>query len=174
MKLQPIERSNFELVMTWLTHRENYQWLDFGDGDQLLQAGALKMMLHRKTHCLQVFTSDLDDVPIGVVAMSNISPKFKTGMLWYALGDKNYSGHGYTTRAAHEMLQFGFGTLGLHAVNAWTVSINRASVRVLERNNFQPVGRLRQCHYIEGRLFDRLLFDLLASEHGGFCGARAG
>lgn len=167
MKLQPIEGSNFELVMSWLTQQENYQWLDFGGGDQPLQAAAFKMMLYRATHSIQVFTSELDDLPIGVVAISNISRKFKTGMLWYALGDKNYSGRGYTTRAVHEMLQFGFGTLGLHAVNAWTVSINRASMRVLERNNFQPVGRLRQCHYIDGRRFDRLLFDLLAGEHRG-------
>lgn len=174
MKLQPIERSNFELVMTWLMQRENYQWLDFGGGDQLLQAPVLKMMLHRETHCIRVFTSDPDDVPIGLVAISNISRNFRTGMLWYALGDKNYSGRDYTSRAVHEILQFGFGTLGLHAVNAWAVSINRASMRVLERNNFQPIGRLRQCHYIEGRMFDRLLFDLLASEHRRFCSARAG
>jgi RimJ/RimL family protein N-acetyltransferase len=167
MKLQPIDRSNFELVMSWLAQKENYQWLDFGSGNQLLQPGALQLMSRRETHCIRAFTSEPDDVPIGVVALSSVSQNFKTAMLWYALGDKNYSGRGYTTRAAHEILQFGFGTLGLYAVNAWTVSINRASVRVLERNNFQPVGRLRQSHYIEGRVFDRLLFDLLASENRG-------
>jgi RimJ/RimL family protein N-acetyltransferase len=167
MKLQPIERSNFELVMSWLTQRENYDWLDFGSGDQLLQAAAFKMMLHRETHCIRVFTSDADDVPIGVVAISNINRNFKTGMLWYLLGDKNYSGRGYTTRAVREILHLGFGALGLYAINAWTVSTNKASARVLERNNFQVIGRLRQCHYIGGRVFDRLLFDLLASEHGG-------
>jgi RimJ/RimL family protein N-acetyltransferase len=165
MNLQSIDRSNFEIIMRWLAAKENYQWLDFGGGNQLLQAGALKLMLHRETHCIRAFTLEPDAVPIGVVALSHVSQNFKTAMLWYVLGDKQYSGRGCTTQAVHEILQLGFGTLGLHAVNAWTVAINRASICVLERNNFQPVGRFRQCHYIEGQVCDRLLFDLLASEH---------
>jgi RimJ/RimL family protein N-acetyltransferase len=129
-------------------------------------------MLHRETHCLRVFTSEPDDVPIGIVALSNVSQNFKTAMLWYVLGHKKYSGRGCTTQAVRAILQLGFGALGLHAVCAWTVSINAPSICVLERNNFQPIGRLRQCHYIEGQLCDRLLFDLLASEHRGIQGVR--
>jgi RimJ/RimL family protein N-acetyltransferase len=30
--------------------------------------------------------------------------------------------------------------------------------------NFQPAGRLRRCHRIDGEIHDRLLFDLLPSE----------
>ena len=29
----------------------------------------------------------------------------------------------------------------------------------------EPMGRQRRCHWIEGRVYDRLWFDLLASEH---------
>jgi RimJ/RimL family protein N-acetyltransferase len=39
------------------------------------------------------------------------------------------------------------------------------SLRSLQRLGFRYVGRLRQCHMIDGRLHDRLLFDLLAAEH---------
>jgi RimJ/RimL family protein N-acetyltransferase len=63
------------------------------------------------------------------------------------------------------MLTLGFTELGLHAVSAWAVEPNTASVGVLKRNNFQFVGRQRHSHWIDGRPFDRLLFDLLASEH---------
>ncbi len=52
-----------------------------------------------------------------------------------------------------------------HAGSAWAVEHNTASIAVLKRNNFQLVGRQRQCHRIDDRPFDRLLFDLLASEH---------
>ena len=63
------------------------------------------------------------------------------------------------------MLTLGFTELGLHAVNAWAVECNHASVRIIERLNFRPMGRQRQCHVIEDRVYDRLWFDLLASEH---------
>ena len=39
------------------------------------------------------------------------------------------------------------------------------SLRIIERLGFRFIGRQRQCHYIDGRPYDRLLFDLLASEH---------
>ncbi len=107
------------------------------------------------------------DVPIGIVALRDLSPNFKSAMLWYVLGDKTCSRHGYTTRAVRKLLHFGFADLGLEAVNAWTVEANIPSIRVLERNNFRLIGRLRSCHEIDGQKFDRLLFDLLASEHEG-------
>jgi len=55
--------------------------------------------------------------------------------------------------------------LGLCAINAWTVETNAAAQRGLERLGFRYVGRLRKCHYIDGRALDRLLYDLLANEY---------
>ena len=57
-----------------------------------------------------------------------------------------------------------FRELGLHAINTWIVDGN-PSRRLIERVNFRFIGRQRQCHYIDGECRDRLLYDLLASEH---------
>ena len=57
-----------------------------------------------------------------------------------------------------------FRDLGLYAINTWSVDHN-PSLRTIERLGFRFIGRQRQCHYIDGQLHDRLLFDLLASEH---------
>jgi RimJ/RimL family protein N-acetyltransferase len=62
------------------------------------------------------------------------------------------------------MLTLAFEELGLHAVTTWVVEHN-PSIRLVEATNFRFIGRQRQCHYIDGEPFDRLLFDLLASEH---------
>jgi RimJ/RimL family protein N-acetyltransferase len=166
MKLERIEGADtIRVVAGWMAERENYKWLGFGNGHQSLTTATLKVMTQRDIHVLRIFTSDADDVPIGAVALSNVDPMFKTATLWFVLGDKEYSGRGYTTRAVSNILMFGFTQLGLQAVNAWTVETNIASRHVLERNNFQYVGRQRQCHYIDDQPFDRLLFDLLAHEH---------
>ncbi len=50
-------------------------------------------------------------------------------------------------------------------MNAWTVETNTPSLGLLQRLNFRYIGRERRCHYIDGQPYDRLLFDLLASEH---------
>jgi len=166
MQLTPITTSeHIDLAATWLAEERNYRWLDFGSGVQRLGAASLKIMAQKDAHALRLFTGDEEQVPIGVVGLSNVDRNFKTATIWIALGEKRFSMKGYAQRAASEMLTFGFQELGLRAITAWAVECNHASVRIIERLNFRPMGRQRQCHYIEGRVYDRLWFDLLASEH---------
>jgi RimJ/RimL family protein N-acetyltransferase len=165
MRLKLIDGPALDLVASWMARKENYQWLDFGGGVQLLSPVNLKIITQRDSHSLRVFTSDTDDTPIGLVALSNIARNFQTASLWYVLGDKGYRGQGYTTRAVSEMLTMGFEELALEGVNAWTVESNEPSIQVLTRNHFQLVGRQRRCHWIDARPFDRLLFDVLRTDH---------
>lgn len=164
MTLAPIERPEITLVAGWLADPENARWLDFGPGRQVLTATSLALMLQRDIHVLRAVRVADAEAPVGVVALSNVDRRFRTAQLWYVLGDKRYAGRGCTTVAVAQLLDLGFDDIVLDAINAWAVEANRASIRVLERNRFRLVGRQRQCHYIDGRPFDRLLFDLLASE----------
>jgi RimJ/RimL family protein N-acetyltransferase len=124
-------------------------------------------MSKRDIHCLRLFTSNENHHPIGIVALSNIASEFGSATLWYVLGDKSQAGKGYTSRAVGAMLRHAFGELGLESVNAWAVTANEASRRVLEKNGFRPIGRQRCCHKIDGELRDRVLYDILAKEHHG-------
>lgn len=165
MQLRPLASSeDFALVARWLCLKENYQWLDFGDGRQLVTAEWIKIAVQRGTYVLRLFTSDLDDTPIGVVGLSGINPHFRTANIWIVLGDKTQGGRGYASRATSKMLSVGFTELGLHVIHTWIVEHN-PSVHVARNVNFKPIGRQRQCHYIDGCAYDRLWFDLLASEH---------
>lgn len=165
VKLKPLDRPEIERVAKWMAEEANYRWLDFGTGQRVLTPVALTLMAQRGFHLLRVFTPPDEDKPIGVVALSYINWEFKTAALWYVLGEKGYGGRGYTTDAVSRLLTLGFEDQRIQAVNAWAVAENAASLRVLERNNFRLIGRQRQCHTINGRAHDRLLFDLLASEH---------
>jgi RimJ/RimL family protein N-acetyltransferase len=165
MKLVPPDRPELlALIAVWLSRKENHQWLDLGDGRQTASAEWLKITMQRGTQVLRVFTADGSDTPIGVVGLHNVNRQFKSATMWVVLGERGYAGRGYASRAVSQMLTFGFTTLGLHTINTWIVEHN-PSVRVAERVRFRPMGRQRQCHFIDGRAYDRLWFDLLASEH---------
>ena len=71
---------------------------------------------------------------------------------------------GYASRATSAMLTLGFTRARARAIHTWIVEHN-PSVERRRRVGFRPIGRQRQCHYIDGRAYDRLWFDLLASEH---------
>jgi RimJ/RimL family protein N-acetyltransferase len=164
MSMLPLDTPELlELVGHWLGKEENCKWLDFGNGVRAPTPAMLRIMTQRGLHVLRAYTANGDDVPVGVMGLSNVDNRFKTATVWAVLGNKRYGGS--TAGAVSELLTFGFTELGLAAVNAWTVEINVAAQRVLQRLGFQYIGRQRQCHYIDGQAYDRLLFDLLAAEH---------
>ena len=165
MKLLPLATPEIlELVTGWLAQKGNYQWLDFGNGRQIVTPPLLKIMAQRDTHFLRAYTRDSDQRPIGIVGLNAVDRVFRTGTLWAVAGEKSFSKRGYVSLATSKFLTLAFRDLGLHVVNTWIVDRN-PSVRSLERLNFRFIGRQRQCHTIDGRPYDRLLFDLLASEH---------
>ncbi|MBI4169878.1 MAG: GNAT family N-acetyltransferase [Acidobacteria bacterium] len=165
MKLLPLDSPELlRLVAGWMSGKENYQWLDFGNGRQILTPEWLKIATQRETEVLRVFTSDDDRTPVGVVGLTNVDRAFRTARIWVVSGDKSFRARGHATRAASRLLTIGFRDLGLGAINTWIVEGN-PSARIAGRLNFKPIGRQRQCHLIDGRVHDRLWFDLLASEH---------
>jgi RimJ/RimL family protein N-acetyltransferase len=165
MKLYPVQESDSSTVARWLTDNSNRRWLDFGSA--VLSPLAIQVMAQKPSHCLRVFREEETSGPIGIVALSDIHPVFRTAQLWYALGEKTYGGRGCTTRAVAQLLRVAFSELHLRCVNAWAVEANTRSISVLKANGFREAGKWRSAHEIEGRVYDRLLFDLLASEFGG-------
>src|SRR2546425_11062833 len=167
MKLLPLDRPELiELVASWLARKENYQWLDFGSGRQIITPALLKIMVQRETHFLRVTTSNRDDTPIGIAGLNNVDRTSKTATFWGAVGEKSFCNRGTGTLASSKFLTLAFRELGLETVNTWVVEGN-PSLKIIKRLGFRFIGRQRQCHYIDGRPYDRLLFDLLASEHRG-------
>src|SRR4026207_2517220 len=109
MRLLPLDSpERVQLVAHWLAQKENYQWLDFGDGRQLVSAEWLKIGMQRGSYLLRLFTSDADETPVGVLGFSNITPYCKTASIWVVVGDKSFAARGQATRAASEMLTLGF------------------------------------------------------------------
>jgi len=165
MQLLPLDSpERLHLAERWLSQKENYQWLDFGDGRQRVSPEWLKIAMQRGSYMLRLFTADIDSTPIGIVGLGNINPHFKTANIWVVVGEKSFKARGYATRASSKMLTLGFTELGLQAIHTWIVESN-PSIRMTTRLKFRLIGRQRHCHYIDGRAYDRLWFDLLNSEH---------
>lgn len=165
MRLRPLATpADFELAAGWLQRKENNQWLDFGASCQRITAALLRIMTQRDTHYIRFYCIDGDDNPIGIVALCNVDRNMRTGTLWGVAGDKSFRCRGWGQLAASRLLTRAFRELGLHSVSTWVVAHN-PSQRSTARLGFRYVGRQRQCHFIDGLPYDRLLYDLLASEH---------
>ena len=113
MKLVPLDRPElFELVARWLAQKENYQWLDFGNGRQPVTPALLKIMAQRDTHFLRVCL-DRHDNPTGISGLNNVDRVFRTATFWGATGEKSLGGRGFGTVVGSKFLSLAFRELGL-------------------------------------------------------------
>jgi RimJ/RimL family protein N-acetyltransferase len=100
---------------------------------------------------------------IGVCGLRMSSVDAYEGELGYEI-DPGYWGRGFATEAVQALLAFGFKEKKLHRIGAWSLSENRASVRVLEKTGLQLEGRLRENKFFKGRWWDSLIYGILERE----------
>ncbi len=71
-------------------------------------------------------------------------------------------GQGYASEAIATVVDFGFGSLGFHKVEAITRPANTASMRVLEKNGFVREGYFRENILWNGTFHDSVSYGRLA------------
>ena len=81
---------------------------------------------------------------------------------WIAAAD---NGRGLATGAVRSIIEVAFDELGLHRIQAETLQHNTASKRVLERNNFVPIGMAPTYLKIAGTWQDMDMFQLISPAH---------
>jgi ribosomal-protein-alanine N-acetyltransferase len=105
----------------------------------------------------------VDDSRIaGTVTLSNIVyGALQSGNVGYWVAER-FNGRGLATRAVAEVVEIAFADLGLHRLEAATLVDNLPSQRVLEKNDFEPIGLARRYLLIGAEWRDHLLFQRTA------------
>lgn len=97
-------------------------------------------------------TMSVNDILRGALQLGNIG-------YWV---DRKRAGRGLASAALAEVVEFAFGELGLHRLEAGTLPDNFASQRVLEKNGFDRIGLARSFLRIAGDWRDFYLFQRIA------------
>ena len=102
-------------------------------------------------------------VCVGQVSLFHFDVQNRRCDLGYALNRAHWR-HGYIGEALHAALAFGFGSLGLHRVEADIDPRNAASLRTVERLGFQREGLLRERWLVGDEVCDTALYGLLRAD----------
>jgi ribosomal-protein-alanine N-acetyltransferase len=104
-----------------------------------------------------------EDRVVGTCTLASISAEHRRAEIGYALR-RDAWGRGYAVEALSALLDFAFGPLGLHRVEADVDPRNAGSIRVLERAGFTREGYQRERYHMLGEVQDAVLYGLLAPE----------
>jgi ribosomal-protein-alanine N-acetyltransferase len=99
--------------------------------------------------------------PAGFIGLSNlVRGPLQSAVVSYWV-DQERNGRGLCSAALAEVMQFAFGELALHRLEAGTLPDNYASQRVLEKNGFERYGYAKRFLLIGGEWRDHVLFERL-------------
>jgi ribosomal-protein-alanine N-acetyltransferase len=104
-----------------------------------------------------------DDTVIGSCGFHNFDEGFRRAELGYELRRTHWR-QGIMTEALGALLTFGFGSLGMHRIEAIVNGENERSMGLLRKLGFTYEGTLRRRFYFRDQFWDEHYFGLLAAE----------
>jgi len=125
------------------------------------QARRLRRQLADDTHPFAILDGGWIAGTINLFGIVRDGPE--SGVIGYWV-DGGRNGRGLATGAVGEILEYAFGELGLHRVEAATLVDNLPSQRVLEKNEFERIGLARGYLRIAGDWQDFFLFQRLSDD----------
>jgi RimJ/RimL family protein N-acetyltransferase len=105
-----------------------------------------------------------DDRIIGTMELIEIDWLNRTAETGAWIYDVAYRGQGYGPEAKHLLLEYAFDQLHLHALRSWVFELNTRSAAAVQRQGYQPAGRVTWDDFKNGAWHDALLFDVLRDE----------
>jgi len=105
-----------------------------------------------------------DNAVVGVIGYNYWNKADSRASVGYDLA-KAYWGNGYITEAMRMVVAFGFHQMMLNRIEAECGDFNPASMRVLEKLNFDVEGRQRERFFQAGQPHDLILYGLLRSKY---------
>ena len=113
---------------------------------------------------IRCWTIRVADRLAGDIAITGIARgPFQSGHLGY-LVDRAHRGRGVATAAVGLALHAAFEELGLHRLDAGTLTTNSASQRVLEKCGFRRVGVVERYLFIAGAWRDNFLYERIGPD----------
>jgi len=102
--------------------------------------------------------------PIGNTGLHQIDHRHRTAEFGIVIGERDCWSKGYGTEVTRLLLRYGFQALDLHNIVLRVHSDNEGGIRAYTRAGFKLVGRRRQAHRRDGRAYDVIYMDCLATE----------
>jgi len=102
-----------------------------------------------------------NDVLIGMISFHRIEKENYRGEIGYLL-HPDFQRQGILNEAIRPVIEYGFGQLKFHSIEALVNPDNTASRGLLEKHGFVQEGNFRENLFFEGKFYDSVVYSLLS------------
>jgi len=108
-----------------------------------------------------------DSIPIGFIGFIRIRWYNRSALIFLMIGESKYWGQGMASEGVKLLVKYGFNELNLHKISAEILAPDKASARVLEKNNFKLEIRLEKEIFFDGKFVDKLSYVVFSRDWRG-------
>jgi [ribosomal protein S5]-alanine N-acetyltransferase len=166
--LRKVEKSDVNEIFFLRSDERVMRYLDKPPAKSLEEAGEfIKKITELEANNESVtwaITVKGDVKLIGTICCWNIQKEHHRAEAGYVL-HPDYWGKGIMQEAFTKVLNYGFKVMDLHSIEANVNPDNKASIKLLERNNFAREAYFRENYFYNGKFLDSAIYSLLASEY---------
>lgn len=147
LRLRKLEEKDVDLIYNYQCNKKNFPFVDMPVYDEVAQAKdyIIKMNtgVDNDKWIIWAIADIKSDTILGTISIWNFNSELNMGELGYGLFPK-YLGSGLMSEALSKVVEFGFDTLELASIEAYTNEKNKKSVSLLKRNYFTFVKKVKE------------------------------
>lgn len=119
---------------------------------------------YNRSFMLFLLTDKESGTIIGRCGLHNWNKEHQRAEIGYIMEDDHFKRKGLMSEAVKTIINYGFRELQLNRIEALVEVSNVASIKILEKNNFNREGLLKQHVYIANTFSDTILLAVLRGE----------
>jgi ribosomal-protein-alanine N-acetyltransferase len=131
---------------------EVHDWINILNNIALKNEGVMWAIILKETNAL-----------IGTICYWQLNPADHRAEIGYML-HPDHQNKGYMHEALNEVINYGFGVMQLHSIEANVKPDNQPSVKILEKSNFVREAYFKENYYSNGKFLDSAVYSLLTNK----------
>jgi diamine N-acetyltransferase len=166
VSLGPIRRDHIPLYLRWVNDFGTTQYLEIQPRPMTLEQEMAWFEQAATNQSQPLFTiyERATGRAIGNCGLHQVDYRNRRAEVGIMVGEADVRGRGYGTEAMRLLLDYAFTVLGLHSVMLLVYEYNYPARRSYEKAGFREIGNRRESRWYNGRFWDEIHMDILASE----------
>ena len=166
VSLGPIRREHIPLYLRWINDFTITRNLAVQPSPMTMEQEIAWYEQASTNHAEPMFTIYERSIgrAVGNCGLHEVDHRNRRAEVGIMIGEPDARGRGYGTEAMKLLLDFAFTVLGMHSVMLLVYEYNYPARRSYEKAGFREIGRRRESRWFNGRFWDEIHMDILASE----------
>ncbi len=167
LEFRSVEQKDAEILHSWFNDQDNVKFMSTkirSRNHSRLSMECDILNSDRNYERLWMIYEKNGSDPIVHAGIDDIEFHDQRAEIFFMIGEWSAKGKGYGNEIGRFLVDHAFSQLKLNSLFATATVMNNPSITILRNIGFTEIGIRRQYHYMDGKYYDEILFDMVRED----------